>query len=586
MGIDIPRPKPDVSRPDLSTTRISEELEKRLISSRGIDGIADLVVRLRPHWEKIQDIWLPTDRQTCANSLGEALAHAAKDSDRPDLITNEIRLRDIGADKLGYDLAVCAAIVRSLVEALCDGNIEQVYRTILAVSAALPAPAWGDAGALINLVVSTLHLERNEFDLAAAAAKRNLDLVICPTSQYMLYRSLTAKVKSGVPVTNSEIFIGRLSEHFCAEPFNTIATGAGRLGGPLSFFACSCPGTLPYPLAFAEPDPTREQLWNGTEIQEIRRSILDGDFTYCSRKACPYIVHGTLPKRTDVSDLRLRDIIDNHRVVLDTPPVQMTLGHDPSCNLACPSCRSDLMVVKNEARAAFDEASQKILLPLLEDASAMVIISTDGDPFSSKHYRKLIHSFDAVRHGRVNIALITNGLLLTRDEWESLGHVQRMISSVGVSIDGARKETYENLRRPGKWSVINENMELLATLRREGKLPYLNLQFVVQRENFEEMAQFVTLGKHWGVDLIRFIRLVNIGSYDAAKFAENDICDPRHPQFPRLLQVLRNPVFADPVVDMFTLKPLYEEARRAEPPTPGLMKRLASTLRNKIRVTA
>lgn len=576
----------DIRTTEISTTRLGAELDKRVVSSRGADGMTDLVERLRPHWDKIQDIYRPTDREICAKALGEALARAAKDSDRPDLVTNEIRLRDLGADKLGYDLAVCAAIVRSLLETLCDGNVEQVYCTTLSIAAALPEPAWGDAGALINLVVSTLHLERNEFDLAAAAAKRNLDLVICPTSQYMLYRSLVAKAQSGAPVTNSEIFVGRLSDHFCAEPFNTLATGGGRLGGPLSFFACSCPGTLPYPLAFAKPNPTREQLWNGAEIQEIRRSILDGDFTYCSRKVCPYIVHGTLPKRTDIRDPRLRDIIDNHRVVLDTPPVQVTLGHDPSCNLACPSCRTEVIAVKNEARAAFDEASQKILLPLLEGSSASVIISTDGDAFASKHYRKLIHSFDAVRHAQVTFALITNGLLLTRDEWESLGHVQRMVSCIGVSIDGARQETYENLRRPGKWSVINENMELLAELRREKKVPYLCLQFVVQRENFEEMAEFVTLGKHWGVDLVRFIRLVNIGSYDATKFEANDICDPRHPLFPRLLQMLRNPVLADPVVDMFTLKPLYEQALRDKPAKTGLMARLATSLRERIRVSA
>jgi pyruvate-formate lyase-activating enzyme len=576
----------DIRSTEISTTRIGEELEKRLVSSRGADGITELVERLRPHWIKIQDIRRPTDRETCAKTLGEALAHAAKDSDRPDLVTNEIRLRDIGADKLGYDLAVCAAIVRALVEALCDGNSEQVHRTILMISAALPATVWGGPGALINVVVSTLHLDRGEFDLAAAAAKTNLDLVICPTSQFLLYRSLAAKARSGAPVTNSEIFIGDLSEHFCAEPFNTIATGGGRLGGPLSFFACSCPGTLPYPLAFAEPDPTREQLWNGPEIQEIRRSILEGDFTYCSRKVCPYIVHGTLPKRADIHDPRLRDIIDNHRVVLDTPPVQMTLGHDPSCNLACPSCRTEVIAVKNEARAAFDEASRKILLPLLENSSASVIISTDGDAFASKHYRKLIHSFDAIRHARVTFALITNGLLLTRDEWESLGHVQRMVACVGVSIDGARQETYENLRRPGKWSVINENMELLAELRREKKLPFLCLQFVVQRENFEEMAEFVSLGKRWGVDLVRFIRLVNIGSYDATQFGANDICDPRHPLFPRLLEIFRDRVFADPVVDMFTLRPLYDQALRDRPAKTGIMARLATALRDRMRISA
>ena len=572
---------------DLFATNLATRLSSRL----GAEGIAALVERLRPYWEKLQGNWPPTDQGTSARALGQSLAKAAMGGDRLDLVTNEIRLRHNGAGAGGNDLAVCACITRSLLEALCDGNTELVYQTAVTIAAALPARSAFDAGCLINLVLAALHIERNEFDLAAAAAKTNLDLFICPTSQYMLYRSLAAKARSGAPVARSEIFIGDLSGRFCAEPFNTLATGAGRAGGPPSFFACPCPGTVPYPLALSEPSASRERLWNGEEAQEIRRSILDGDFTYCSRKACPYIVHGTLPNRAEIIDPRLRDIIDNHRTILDTPPMQVTLGHDPSCNLACPSCRTELITVKSEVRAVYDDASRNILLPLLADADVMVIISTDGDPFASKHYRNLIHGFDADQHARVKLAFITNGLLLTKNEWESLSHVQRMICSVGVSIDGARRETYENLRRPGKWSVIYENMEFLATLRRENKLPYLNLQFVVQRENFEEMCEFVTLGKHWGVDLIRFIRLINIGSYDALKFEENDVCDPRHPQHPRLLEILRNPILGDPIVDMFTVKPLHDSALRDKPVTlpdkpfrRGLVARVAGSLRDRMRV--
>ncbi|MBI1868745.1 MAG: hypothetical protein HYS06_10720 [Methylocystis sp.] len=158
-----------------------------------------------------------------------------------------------------------------------------------------------------------------------------------------------------------------------------------------------------------------------------------------------------------------------------------------------------------------------------------------------------------------------------------------MICTVGVSIDGARQETYEKLRRPGKWSVINENMEFLATLRREKKLAYLHLQFVVQRENFEEMSEFADLGKHWGVDLIRFIRLFNFGSYEGVEFEDNDICDPRHPLFPRLLEILRNPILCDPIVDMFTLKPLHDLALGDKPARRGIIARVATSLRGWMR---
>ncbi|MBI1868744.1 MAG: hypothetical protein HYS06_10715 [Methylocystis sp.] len=378
-------------------TVLAKDLAMRLSSRRGADGIAELIERLRPYWEKLQAVWPPTDQETGAAALGQALMNAAKGGDSPDLVTKEIRLRHTGADNGGGDSAVCANIVRSLIEALCDGNTQQAYQAALAISAASPAHTWNDVGFLINLALARLHIERSEFELAAAAAKRNLDQFICPTSQYMLYRSLAAKAQSGAPVVGSEIFIGGLSERFCSEPFDTLATGTGRLGGAPSFFACACPGTAPYPLAFSEPNATRERLWNGEEIQEIRRSILDGDFTYCSRKVCPYIVHGTLPKRAEIIDPRLRDIIDNRRVVLDTPPVKVTLGHDPSCNLACPSCRTKLMVLKNEARAAFDDASRNVLLPLLADAPVTLILQQTAillDPSITETYSIALMQID------------------------------------------------------------------------------------------------------------------------------------------------------------------------------------------------
>jgi MoaA/NifB/PqqE/SkfB family radical SAM enzyme len=289
---------------------------------------------------------------------------------------------------------------------------------------------------------------------------------------------------------------------------------------------------------------------------------LDGDFTYCSRKLCPALTERLLPKRSEITEPRLRDIIDNHRTVIDAPPQKLTLGHDPSCNLACPSCRNEVQVIKNEERERLDKITDQIVLPLMDGVPVSLILSTDGDPIGSKHFRRLIHSLDAVRHSKVRLMLITNGLLMTQREWESLGHVQELIAFIGVSIDAAEAETYEDLRRPGKWATIVANMDFLAELRRQGRLPHLGLQFVVQKKNFEQMPGFVALGRKWGADTIRFIRLTNIGSFSGPDFEENDVCDPRHPLHHRLIGILRDPCFRDPRVSMFTMTPLWDEANR------------------------
>ena len=37
-------------------------------------------------------------------------------------------------------------------------------------------------------------------------------------------------------------------------------------------------------------------VWNSSGAQEIRRSILDGDYSYCSRTLCPMIANDNLPR--------------------------------------------------------------------------------------------------------------------------------------------------------------------------------------------------------------------------------------------------------------------------------------------------
>ena len=41
-------------------------------------------------------------------------------------------------------------------------------------------------------------------------------------------------------------------------------------------------------------------------------------------------------------------------------------------------------------------------------------------------------------------------------------YVINNLNELGVSIDGASKDTYEKLRLGGKWEKINENLECIS----------------------------------------------------------------------------------------------------------------------------
>ena len=60
-----------------------------------------------------------------------------------------------------------------------------------------------------------------------------------------------------------------------------------------------------------------------------------------------------------------------------------------------------------------------------------------------------------------------------------------------VSVDAARQDTYEVVRRGGSFDRLCRNLDFLGGLRAERRIDLLRLDFVVQALNFREMPEFV-----------------------------------------------------------------------------------------------
>lgn len=333
---------------------------------------------------------------------------------------------------------------------------------------------------------------------------------------------------------------------------------------PGAAYVCDCSGWIPFVAGNLMEADTPGDVWNSAISQEIRRSILDGDFSYCSRTLCPSIINDTLPRSENVTAPRLRRIIDNHETVLDDGPRLLALGHDSSCNLACPSCRPELMMADREQNARLDRARDRVILPLLKDRDCGLHLTAWGDPFASRHYRAILEALRGDEFAGVKLFLTTNGLLLTPNLWKALPHLAEKIVELRVSVDAATRETYENVRRPGRWEVVEENLEFIGELNRSGIFarnrwssgsqsvtsdqllgpdpPTFGICFVVQSANFREMPAFVELGQRVGAEHIIFQKYYSLGHEGAPTFAMKDVGSPDHPEHAEFLEVLRNPL--------------------------------------------
>lgn len=336
-----------------------------------------------------------------------------------------------------------------------------------------------------------------------------------------------------------------LSNRFCANPFEFIEVAKeGQV-------FCCCPGWLPKSIGDLETDELMD-IWNSSEVREIRASILDGSFRYCRKKECPRIANNTLPLKTEISNPYFKKIIQENLTLLPQKPNTLEISYDRSCNLSCPSCRNSYFMLKGEEYKQQNKLQNKLIKSCLDDIK-LLIITGSGDPFASFLYKDLLTKLESDKYPNLRIHLMTNGQLFTEENWQKWNKIHNCIKSVQISIDAASEETYRILRRGGNYQQLLNNLGFVKDLKSQGYLEFVGLAFVVQRLNYREMKNFVNLCKNFGFDLVIFSTIRNWGTFSSEDFADHAVHFSSHPEHSNFLNILKDPIFREPVVDLGNL---------------------------------
>ena len=315
------------------------------------------------------------------------------------------------------------------------------------------------------------------------------------------------------------------SNLFCDMPFLNLRLGNSPKDKSklIPSSICLCGVWLPIAL---EDDPS----WNSEDYKEIRRSILDGSYKYCNEALCVHLRDGTLPKKDEISDPYLRSIIDNNLLELPKGPTRLMLSYDFGCNLACPSCRPTVCNNDVETTDILDEAADKQIFPLLNEAKELAI-SQSGEALASKHSMRILKSITPEKYPDLKVELYTNMALFSRSKWNELGNSAKSIKKLFISIDGATKETLEKLRYGLKWERLLDALKFARELRINGDIENIFLSFLLQRDNYLEMPALLKMASEHCIDEIMISPLVSHGSYTQQEFQDVNICDPKNPLF-------------------------------------------------------
>lgn len=290
----------------------------------------------------------------------------------------------------------------------------------------------------------------------------------------------------------------------CSRPFDTILID--KMG---SCYACECQSWLPQGVGNLQIQSLKDIIDNSKLRKLLQSSVSDGTYRYCNEHQCSYI--------------RLGKVWQGQGAV---PKIKhLRLAIDDSCNLRCPSCRKSLIFHKEGSAFDLGVRLANKINEWLEDCvdPIQVHIGSDGDPFASHVYRHFMENTPIKQN--IKYSLLTNGLMF-KDFHGKVPWVIKNLNELGVSIDGASKETYEKLRLGGKWDKINENLQCISALKEKYNFTF-RLHFVVQKDNYHEMEDIIKLGKHYNADRVWLNKIEDWNSFK--NFKEHNIFDTAHP---------------------------------------------------------
>jgi MoaA/NifB/PqqE/SkfB family radical SAM enzyme len=343
-----------------------------------------------------------------------------------------------------------------------------------------------------------------------------------------------------------------LTGYYCSKPFDNIEV---HLKGEVFF---CCPSWLKTSIGDLETQQIKE-VWNSPKAQMIRESILDGSYRHCDKTMCPYIQSSKLEVFEDLS-FDLQKKISEKKLILEDLPEKVMLVYDLSCNLSCPSCRTQKIIAPpgSESFKKVEFLTDKIndeFIKTLGEGHLLLNITGSGDPFASGVFRKFLENLEGEKYPNLKIDLQTNGLLFNPKMWEKLSKIHKNINQICVSIDAVDEETYTVVRRDGSWPILVENMKFLAKLRKLKKFNLLQARFVVQKSNYKEMDKFAKYFLKLGCDVIEFSILSDWNTWKKDVFDEQCVWHENHREYLSFLMLLSNHIFGNQRVFLGNLTP-------------------------------
>lgn len=313
-------------------------------------------------------------------------------------------------------------------------------------------------------------------------------------------------------------------ETYCDQPFRTVNVDKqGRV------FLCGCQSWLPISVGHILDFNSFEEILQSPKALELQKSILDGSYRYCDYRSCGY--ENELKIFDFLRHLKGKNIPKSH-------PIRLIMGMDDSCNLTCPSCRTDFRFVKsgNEFDRRIKISDHLAQMVSKFEKNIQFEVSGDGDPFASLVYRNFLSKVE-FNDPQSCFFINTNGILL-KDYWSVVEPLLSNLFMVKISLDAGTEEIYNKTRRLGSWNKVLDNLRWLIEYKKQNKFKFkIVTNFVVQKENVNDIVTYYNLVNSIGVDEINYQKVTDWGTWK--NFDEYAVWQESHPSYKTMVEQLK-----------------------------------------------
>jgi MoaA/NifB/PqqE/SkfB family radical SAM enzyme len=162
--------------------------------------------------------------------------------------------------------------------------------------------------------------------------------------------------------------------------------------------------------------------------------------------------------------------------------------------------------------------------------------SGSGEVFASPMLLNFLSNISPVNFPNLRLSLYSNGLL-AKNRWHRVEHLESLIGKVTISVDATQSDTYEKLRRGGKWDDLLENIIFLQSKCKDIGAKF-HTRMIIQKENYRQALEFYTWSRNFGVDVVEYSQLTNWNTWSLSEFQHHDVFNRLHPEYKDAREVI------------------------------------------------